>query len=202
MLVRPERAALLPKRPDPPLPQTEREAHAQSLYVDDAATGAVLAEINHLAAADGMERRHPFYDRRVLEYCLALPPTQKLRHGWTRWVLRTAMAPDMPPAIRWRAGKSDLAPTFERNLLRDAAPRLDAAAAHPQLSDYLAPGAVAAARARGDATTCWRVLGVAAWFDAWFPLAASSVASSSPLRQDVSPLVDASYSSSLPATVS
>ncbi len=201
-LVRPERAALLPERPEPPLPQTEREAHAQSLYVDDAATGAVLAEINHLAATDGIERRHPFYDRRVLEYCLALPPTQKLRHGWTRWVLRTAMAPDMPAAIRWRAGKSNLAPTFERNLLRDAAPRLDAAATHPQLTNYLAPGAVAAARASGDATTCWRILGVAAWFDAWPHLAASSMASSSPLRQDVSPLVDAAYPSSLPATVS
>jgi len=122
-LVRPERAALLPETPDPPLPRTEREAHAQSLHVADAATGAVLAEINHLAAADGVQRRHPFYDRRVLEYCLALPPTQKLRRGWTRWVLRTAMAPEMPPAIRWRAGKSNLAPTFNRNLLRDAARR-------------------------------------------------------------------------------
>lgn len=174
VLVRPERAALLPETPNPPLPRTEREAHAQSLHIADAATGAALAEINHLAAADGVQRRHPFYDRRVLEYCLALPPTQKLRHGWTRWVLRTAMAPEMPPAIRWRAGKSNLAPTFNRNLLRNAAPRLDAVAAHPQLTDYLAPGALAAARAAGDATTCWRVLGVAAWFDALPNLAASS----------------------------
>ena len=190
-LVRVERAAQIDAPPNPPLPRTERAAHAQSLHVAAAATGAVLAEIHHLAAADGLVRRHPFYDRRVLDYCLALPPTQKLRHGWTRWVLRTALAPEMPAAIRWRPGKSTLAPAFARNLLRDAAARLDAAATHPHLTDYLAPGALAAARASGDATTCWRVLGLMAWFDALPHLAAPSPASPSRLRQDGSLLADA-----------
>lgn len=185
---------------DSPLPRTERDVHVQSIHADDVAVSAVLTEINHIAAADGLERRHPFYDRRVLEYCVALPPTQKLRHGWTRWVLRTAMGADLPAAIRWRAGKSNLAPAFNRNLLRDAADRLDAAPAHPQLSNYLDPDAFAEARASGDAATCWRVLGLMAWFDALPNLAASSShVSAASSRQEQYPAADTrSYTQPLP----
>jgi len=33
---------------------------------------------------------YPFYDKRLVEFCLALPPEQKLRDGWSRFILRRA----------------------------------------------------------------------------------------------------------------
>jgi asparagine synthase (glutamine-hydrolysing) len=52
-----------------------------------------------------------------MELCLALPPEQKLRDGWTRFVMRRAMAGIVPDEVRWRPTKANLAPNFRRRLL-------------------------------------------------------------------------------------
>jgi asparagine synthase (glutamine-hydrolysing) len=54
----------------------------------------------------GLDARHPFADRRLVELCYALPPQQKLTDGWTRYVVRNALDGVMPDAIRWRGGKA------------------------------------------------------------------------------------------------
>lgn len=64
------------------------------------------------AAAFGLEPRYPFFDRRLVEFCLALPTEQKLSDGWRRIVLRRALAGVLPDAVRWRARKSNLSPAF------------------------------------------------------------------------------------------
>ncbi|MFN2399115.1 MAG: asparagine synthase-related protein, partial [Gemmatimonadaceae bacterium] len=56
-------------------------------------------------------------DRRLVEFCLALPPEQKLNGGWTRVVLRRAMKGILPEGIQWRRGKADLSANFKRGLL-------------------------------------------------------------------------------------
>jgi asparagine synthase (glutamine-hydrolysing) len=61
--------------------------------------------------------RYPFFDRRLVEFCVAVPVGQKLRRGWTRSILRRALEGILPPEIQWRPGKSDLSPNFHRNLL-------------------------------------------------------------------------------------
>ena len=68
------------------------------------------------AAAFSLEPRYPFFDRRLMEFCLALPPEQKLHQGWTRVVMRRAMDQILPDAVRWRVGKADLSPNFKRRL--------------------------------------------------------------------------------------
>ena len=73
------------------------------------------------AAAFGVEPRYPFFDRRLMELCLALPANQKLRQGWTRNIMRRAMEGLLPDQVRWRAGKANLAPNFRQRLVqRDA----------------------------------------------------------------------------------
>ena len=144
---------------------TAREAHWNSLITDGGSIAAILAETNHLAAACGIEARHPFYDVRLVTYCLALPPEQKLHDGWTRMVLRRAMEGILPDAVRWRTGKADLGPNFYRNLLRMEQQRLGRLVEDDL--DVVAPYADAdvlrAARHRDDVDTLWPALMLSEW---------------------------------------
>jgi asparagine synthase (glutamine-hydrolysing) len=61
-----------------------------------------------------------------LEFCVALPPAQKLGQGWSRLILRRAMAGTLPEQVRWRRGKADLGRNFLRRLLDRDGSLLDA----------------------------------------------------------------------------
>ncbi|MBW8873573.1 MAG: hypothetical protein JF614_01300 [Acidobacteria bacterium] len=58
------------------------------------------------AASFGMEVRHPFLDRRLFEYVLAIPGEQLFRLGCTKNLLRRAMAGVLPERIRLRESKT------------------------------------------------------------------------------------------------
>ncbi|EGJ30459.1 MULTISPECIES: lasso peptide isopeptide bond-forming cyclase [Moorena] len=77
----------------------------------------VLEQIDRCAAAAGIEARHPFMDKRLIEFCLALPSEQKLRQGWSRMVMRRALRGSLPEVIQWRGGKGDLSDNFVHGLL-------------------------------------------------------------------------------------
>ena len=68
-------------------------------------------------ARHGIEYRYPLLDRRVLEFALSLPPEQYRRGGRSRWIMRRALDPVLPPEVCWNPDKSDPA-RLER--LRDA----------------------------------------------------------------------------------
>lgn len=55
----------------------------------------------------GIEYRHPFFDRRVIEYALALPEEQRWRQDQTKFVLRQAMQGLLPKTVRQRLTKAD-----------------------------------------------------------------------------------------------
>lgn len=77
----------------------------------------LLEVIDRTAAAFGVEPRHVCFDTRLAEFCLALPADQKLSDGWTRVVMRRAMADALPLEVRSRVGKSDISPGLIRSLL-------------------------------------------------------------------------------------
>jgi asparagine synthase (glutamine-hydrolysing) len=93
----------------------ERENHWQNL------TSGVLTQgleiVDQHAAAFSLEARHPFMDKRLIEFCLSLPPEQKLHQGWSRYVMRRAMENILPQQVQWRYGKSDLSASFVHGLL-------------------------------------------------------------------------------------
>lgn len=94
---------------------TAREDHRQGL-----ASGLiphVLEVADKAAAAFAVEPRYPFFDHRLIEFCLGLPGDQKLRAGWTRFILRSAMAGILPEAVRRRTDKANLTPAFTRGLI-------------------------------------------------------------------------------------
>ena len=96
---------------------TLREHQARSLahpYLVSALEGSA-----RLAAVCGLEPRHPFLDRRLVELCLALPWEQKVRDGWTKSIVRRAMAGYLPDDVRWRRGRWEhLGPAFQGAFLR------------------------------------------------------------------------------------
>jgi asparagine synthase (glutamine-hydrolysing) len=61
-----------------------------------------------VASASGVETRHPFLDRRVVEFCMRLPDSQKFRDGWPKSILRRAMTGYLPETVNWRYGKQHL----------------------------------------------------------------------------------------------
>lgn len=52
-----------------------------------------------LEAVRGLELRSPLFDRRLLEFCFALPNDQYLRHGVTRRLARRLLAGRAPPEV-------------------------------------------------------------------------------------------------------
>ncbi|MGL5832636.1 MAG: lasso peptide isopeptide bond-forming cyclase [Waterburya sp.] len=77
----------------------------------------VLNMADKATTQSSVEARYPFFDRRLMEFCLALPPEQKLNQGWSRAILRYAMTDILPPSVQWRLNKSNLFPNFRSQLL-------------------------------------------------------------------------------------
>ena len=85
---------------------TERESHVRKLH--SPSLMEVLGWIEACGAGQGVEVRFPFFDVKLAELCLAMPPEQKIRRGWTRYVMRRAMEGVLPPEIQWRPGKAEM----------------------------------------------------------------------------------------------
>lgn len=97
-----------------------------------------LEIMDHYAAATGIEVRHPYMDRRLIEYCLSMPLRLSFSNGWSRWVMRLAMEGIVPEEIRWRSGKANLARTFDHGLFEIDRPLLEEAIARSTaLSRYV-----------------------------------------------------------------
>jgi asparagine synthase (glutamine-hydrolysing) len=102
-----------------PKVQNERDNHYRRL--SDAGIPSLLEILSNVASAFSIETRFPFWDKRLAEFCLAIPSNQKLHDGWNRIVMRRAMQNILPAAVQWRGGKLDISQglkyglwTFER----------------------------------------------------------------------------------------
>lgn len=80
---------------------------------------------SHLAAHTGVEARHPFHDQRLVEFCLGLPGEQRLSSGWSRLIMRRAMAGVLPEAVQWRRDKVIPIQSVSRALMETHLPELD-----------------------------------------------------------------------------
>lgn len=152
--------------------QTARKAHCQKLSWG--AFPYALEVADKAAAAYGIEPRFPFFDKRLIEFCLAIPPSQKIHHGWTRWVMRRAMNNILPAQVQWRSGKSDLSPNFHHGLrtigrdclnriLRDDTdliePYVDVALLHQTYQRFMADKTMH----DSDVLSIWKPLTLALW---------------------------------------
>lgn len=140
-------------------------------------------EISDRAAATfHLSSQHPFADLRLVEFCLALPPEQKLNQGWTRLVFRRAMANILPAQVQWRHDKSNHHPLLMCMLFGSANRELVQGIIlqdTKMISDYVALDALHAAYHRNtswderrgyvsasevqDALRLWRAVILALW---------------------------------------
>ena len=65
-------------------------------------TSVYLESSERESAELGLEDRHPLFDRRVVEFALAIPDDQRWRDGVTRFVVRRAMADSLPQSVQRR----------------------------------------------------------------------------------------------------
>jgi len=87
--------------------------------IDSGLMASAFEDIECVSSAFGIESRHPFFDKRLVEFCLSLPVRQKIRDGWTRVVQREAMRGVLPEDLRMRADKSNLEHNFTISLEHD-----------------------------------------------------------------------------------
>lgn len=148
---------------DDAMPTTDQEVHSETFSGDDDMIALILEEVDHLSALSGVEQRHPFYDVRLVEYCVALPGHLKRSNGWDRYVLRRAMRGILPNAIRWRPDKANLGPSFYRNLHLHDAERLHALPSSSALTPFVDTATLRRAVEQRNAALAWHALALDAW---------------------------------------
>ena len=157
---------------DPPLTATQEHWRnlTSGMFV------FILEQVDQYAAAFSIEARHPFMDKRLIEFCLALPPEQKIHQGWTRMVMRRALANILPETIRWRGGKTDMTPNFLHGLLHLDHKLLDEVMLNKlgSIERYIDSDFLWAAYQRitsggkvneQDVMTVWKAIILALWYD-------------------------------------
>jgi asparagine synthase (glutamine-hydrolysing) len=128
------------------------------------------------SAANAVEVRYPFFDRRLVEFCLSVPAEQQLHDGWTRAVMRRAMSGILPTEVQWRTDKADLSCNFRRGLFeRDRATIQRVVLSRPNslekyvnlqvLQDVYARWIVAPMECQNEALTLFRVTSLALWLE-------------------------------------
>lgn len=71
--------------------------------------------------AFSVEARLPFLDYRIVEFLFSLPSRMKIKHGYTKRVLREGMKGTIPENVRWRVSKLGFATPeqqWQRSILR------------------------------------------------------------------------------------
>lgn len=102
------------------------------------------------AAAYGIEVRHPFLDRRLVEFLAAIPPRQLFRTGASKPLLRRAMAGLLPDLVRLRRGKTQFGAFLEQAMAQRQRTRIERLLASPlvETSGFVDGGRLRAAYRR------------------------------------------------------
>jgi asparagine synthase (glutamine-hydrolysing) len=153
---------------------TVRQCHYGSLT--QSAFPYHLEMLNRAAAAFGLEYRHPFFDKRLVEFSLAIPAAQRYDRGQTRGVLRRALAGLLPDAIYQRPGKGGVGHHYLRSTLTTGAPscRERILAAPAGDAAYLAPATLhrmwrefTPPYNKGNINSLWYTATVTLWLHEW-----------------------------------
>ena len=107
--------------PDEPPPADHREEHRRALV--DPEQNFFFEVAAAARARLGVEPRYPFYDRRLVEFCLALPADRKMQDGLGRQIARRALRGTVPQPILDRRDKANFVPSWMDGL-RDERERL------------------------------------------------------------------------------
>ncbi|MEO6884093.1 MAG: asparagine synthase (glutamine-hydrolyzing) [Bacteroidia bacterium] len=89
-----------------------------NIHLKNSTTKTGLKELLRYADRNSMaqsrEVRLPFLSHKLVEFVFSLPDSYKINNGWTKFVLRKAMAPILPSSICWRVDKIGYEPPQKR----------------------------------------------------------------------------------------
>lgn len=121
------------------------------------------------AVATGVELRHPFYDKRLVELAFAMPEEGRIGPAGNRVAMRAAMRDRLPPVIAARGSKADFTQVL-LSALGAPGVREHLQGRHLAEVGWVNAGAVAAladavvsGRDITGAGMLWRIIGVEAW---------------------------------------
>ena len=122
--------------------------------------------------AFSVESRVPFLDYRLVEFVFGLPAGFKIRNGYTKCVLRDAMAGIIPERIRRRVSKLGFATperTWQKTILR---PLVQGALGDERLHDFVLPDKAQAYQEQIEKAglsdpASWRWLNLVLWMNAY-----------------------------------
>jgi asparagine synthase (glutamine-hydrolysing) len=143
-----------------------------------------------ISMAFSMESRAPFLDHRLVEFCFALPFDEKIRDGWTKSLLRRALASDLPESVLRRTRKLGFPAPYGqwlaradnyaaiREVLLSPACRGRGILSAAALGRWLPAGERGRAYVRRYVEGVWRMLTLELWFQAFIdgPVSARSPA--------------------------
>ena len=105
----------------PPRQSTDQRFHSS---MDSVVPRDGIARTNARAAQHGLQLRHPFMDKALMDFCAWMPLDLRLRDGWNKWVMRQAMDAHLPAEIAWRRDKTHIGARFDRLVLQPVLDRL------------------------------------------------------------------------------
>lgn len=127
------------------------------------------------SAALCLEERHPFYDRRLAEFCVRIPEDQRQRGTTHKWILRNATRGSLPERVRTREVQAEFSDLYHgvvstpvaverlRNLVISTnTDWLDRGYFAQMLKSF---GGRSVAERQSFLNPLWTVLGVDLWFD-------------------------------------
>jgi asparagine synthase (glutamine-hydrolysing) len=147
-----------------------RRLQRRSLLTGRNATNFEALDLVH--AAFGVEPRYPFTDARLLEFSLAIPPTQQFSNGWTRSIMRRSIGDLLPEEVQWRPWKTSVNEAFWNSLSQEE-DRITRLYQRPgSVVRYLDPDALETAHREfrdeptsQNARAIWRALSLSTWLE-------------------------------------
>lgn len=108
--LRPDFAALLASTQELPRPDLRERPGVRQMQIALLLNGHIPYRLESWAAHGatlGMTYTYPLLDRRLVEFALSIPEELFFKHGWKRYLFRTAMAGILPDEVRWHKVKAD-----------------------------------------------------------------------------------------------
>jgi len=151
----------------------EREEHYNAINIGSIPT--TLELLDKAAAAHNIELRYPFWDIRLVQFCLSLPANQKMRDGLTRMIMRRGLKGILPPEIQQRGDKGNLTAALDyglrtygtEKLTEVCSQRLDLTADYINLDliKITCQNYLTNYNNSVDIITTWKSLNLALWFE-------------------------------------
>ncbi|NQZ98678.1 MAG: asparagine synthase (glutamine-hydrolyzing) [Myxococcales bacterium] len=124
-----------------------------------------LRSNDHFTMAIPMEHRFPFLDYRMVELGLQMPTAHLFKNGWSKYVLRKAMAPYLPEKITWRRDKMGFPFAYKRFMEKNRA-RLQPLLGVVKAMNLIEEGDTDYdALLQHDAVRLWRICSTGMWLE-------------------------------------